>query len=140
MPCLEITLPKVDNRTKEKLTARLTAAFDESTPFGADIFGLRFFEFEPGEAASGGRIWDGQTGRPYLHMLLYCPRVSREVKQKLVESFTAAFVGAVGKEDWKPVLHICEHPYDNVGVEGKLLSDSFEACAKSKFYYVLPKD
>lgn len=41
---------------------------------------------------------------------------------------------------WKPTIHICEYPYDNVGIEGKILSDAFEECAKRSFYYELPKD
>lgn len=53
----------------------------------------------------------------------------------LVEKFSTSFVETVGKENWIPVIHICEHPYDNVCVEGKLLSDQYDACAKSKFYY-----
>ena len=140
MPCLEITMPKTELQIKEKLATVLTKAFDTATHFGAEIFGIHFNEYEPGGAASGGIICDEKVGRPYLHMLLYCPRVSRETKQKLVELFSSVFTSALGKEDWKPVIHICEHPYDNVGVNGKLLSDSYEECAKSKFYYELPSE
>ncbi|MCP4705897.1 MAG: hypothetical protein GY865_14960 [candidate division Zixibacteria bacterium] len=140
MPCLEITMPNADIQIKEKLTKELTKAFDEATHFGAEIFGIYFNEYEFGNAASGGVICENNIKRPYLHMLMYCPRVSRITKQKLVESFSSVFTSVFGKEDWQPVIHICEHPYDNVGVNGKLLSDSFEACANSKFYYELPKD
>lgn len=140
MPCLEISMPTTSHEVKIKLTAGLTEAFDKSTTFGTAIFGIRFHQYETGEAASGGSVWDGETGRPYLHMLLYCPRVDRATKQNLVKSLTLAFTTAVGKDDWKPVIHICEHAYDNIGVEGSLLSDSFEACAESKFYYELPRE
>ena len=68
-------------------------------------------------------------------MLLYIPRINKTTKQQLVEKFSEVFVETVERENWLPVIHICEHPYDNVGVEGKLLSDQYEACAKSKFYY-----
>ena len=135
MPCLEISLPKIDIGTKEKLTHALTKVFAESTKFGAEIFGIRYHEYEAGQSASGGVVWDGRSGRPYLHMLLYIPRINRAMKQMLVEKFSTSFVETVGKENWIPVIHICEHPYDNVGVEGKLLSDQYDACAKSKFYY-----
>lgn len=140
MPCLEISMPVTNTVVKQKLVAGLTEAFDKSTTFGAAIFGIRFHEYEANCAASGGKIWDGQTGRPYLHLLLYCPRVERTTKQNLVKSLTTAFTTAVGKDDWKPVIHICEHAYDNVGVEGSLLSDSIEALADSKFYYELPRE
>lgn len=137
MPCLEVILPKSEDNIKEKLTYGLTKAFDESTRFGADIFGIHYSEYEPKGAASGGVIWDGRNGRPYLHLILYCPRIDRQTKQKLVETMSAAFVDAIGKENWLPVIHICEHPYDNVGVKGQLLSDTYEELAKKKFYYEL---
>ena len=140
MPCLEVSLPRIDRKKKELLTAQLTEAFANSTGFDAGIFGIRYSEYKEGEVASGGTMWDGQSGRPYLHMLLYCPRLTRTSKQKVVDTFSTVFTKCLGKPDWKPVIHICEHPYDNVGVEGRLLSDSYEACANSKYYYDLPKD
>ncbi|MFH2203475.1 MAG: tautomerase family protein [Elusimicrobiota bacterium] len=140
MPCLEITLPKTDRETKAKLADCLTEAFASSTLFGKEIFGVRFFEYGPGEAAVGGRLVDGDEKSPYLHALLYCPRITRSTKQKLAEALTEAFVRGTGREDWRPVIHICEHPYDNVAVEGRVLSEAFEECAKKSFYYELPKD
>ena len=140
MPCLEISMPRADRKKKELLSAQLTEAFASATGFDAGIFGIRYLEYKEGEVASGGTIWDGQAGRPYLHMLLHCPRLTRTVKQKVVDTFSAVFTKCLSEPDWKPVIHICEHPYDNVGVEGKLLSDSYEACANSKYYYDLPRD
>ena len=137
MPCLEISMPEVDRLTKEKLTGALTEVFAQSTKFGAEIFGIRFHEYQTGQSASGGNLWDGQSGRPYLHMLLYIPRINRETKQRLVERFSDAFVETIGNASWLPVIHICEHPYDNVGVEGKILSEQYEVLAKSTFYYDL---
>jgi len=140
MPCLEIIIPEIDLEIREKLSVKLTEAFAASTKFPADIFGIRFMEYKAGEAANGGKVWDGKTGRPYLHFLLYCPRIDRMVKQNVVRSFTKAYTESIENPDWKPVIHICEHPYDNIGVEGELLSDTYEECAKSKFYYELPED
>jgi len=140
MPCLEISMPKTDEDTRARLATRLTDAFAESTPFDADIFGIRFHEYEYGKAASGGKICDYSDQRPYLHMLLYIPRISRTAKQSIVDTFTKAFTETLGMPEWKPVIHICEHPYDNVGVMGGLLSDMFDECAGKEFYYDLPKD
>jgi len=140
MPCLEITMPKTEAKIKANLARELTKVFDASTKFGAEIFGIHFNEYEPGGAASGGVICDEKTGRPYIHMVLYCPRVGRGTKQKLVESFSLAYTSVIGMKDWKPVIHISEHPYDNVGVNGKLLSDSYEELTKSEFYYELPTE
>lgn len=139
MPCLEITMPKIESQKKAELARQLTDAFAQATKFGPEIFGIYFNEYDKSEAASGGVICDKTTDHPYLHMLIYCPRIDRETKQKLVESFTSVFTSVVGNKDWMPVIHICEHPYDNVGVNGKLLSDSYEECANTEFYYELPK-
>lgn len=141
MPCLEMTIPKQDTETKRRLAAALTDAFERATPFGREIFGIRFHEYESGETAVGGVLGtDRERGRPYLHFVLYCPRVSRKAKQAIVASFTTAYTDTIGDPLMKPIMHICEHPYDNVGVDGALLSDSYEACASSEFYYPVPKD
>ncbi len=140
MPCLEVTMPASDGATHQTLATRLTDAFDEATTFGKDIFAIRFCEYQAGETATAGEVWDGKADRPYLHMLLYCPRVTRKTKQALVAGLTSAFTESLDRPDWKPVIHICEHPYDNVGVEGELLSDTYEQCAAAKFYYDLLHD
>lgn len=140
MPCLEIAMPKVDANTKVQLAEKLTEAFASVTGFPAEIFGINFKEYEQGAASSGGALWNGGESRPYLHFLLYSPRLKRSVKQKLVAALSATFTDCVGRAHWLPVIHLCEHPYDNVGVEGKLLSDSYDECAKSRFYFELPDD
>lgn len=140
MPCLELTIPKVDDDTRAKLSVALTDAFAKSTGIDRSIFGIVYFEYDPKDAATGGSLWDGGASRPYLHFLLYCPRISRASKQKLVASMTHAFVATVGMAHWKPVIHICEHSYDNVGVDGELLSDKYEELAQRKFYYDLPEE
>lgn len=140
MPCLEISMPATTVEIKQTLSTELTKAFAEIAGFPADIFGIKFHEYGEHSTASGGKLIDKSAERPYLHFLLYCPRLKRPVKQKLVSEFTSLFIKAVGHEGWWPVVHICEHPYDNVGVEGKLLSDSYDECRESSFYYDLPSD
>lgn len=139
MPCLEITLPDTDIATRKKLASALTAALAASTRFDADIFGIRFLSYGAGEAAVGG-VLSEDSERPYVHFLLYCPRISRTTKQKLIADLTATFIAVTGRETWIPVIHISEHPYDNIGVDGRLLSDSHEECAKRAFYYDTPRD
>ncbi len=140
MPCLEISLPKISNDTKATLATELTRAFCETTGHDAEIFGIRFFEYEPGCAAQGGKLFTDNAVPPYLHLLLYCPRLKRSVKQILATRLTETFVKAANQPNWSPVIHICEHPYDNVVVQGIVLSDLFEECAKRPFYYDLPGD
>lgn len=101
MPCLEVTVPKLELQTKERVAVLLTEAFASATPFGADIFGIRFFEYSLGDAAISGKLLDGKNDKIYLHFLLYCPRLKRSAKQKLVSSLTDAFTEATGKHSHK---------------------------------------
>jgi len=118
MPCLEVSMPRTDQETKRLLTARLTEAFTSCTDFSAHSLGIRYWEYNLGEAANEGRLWNGQ-------------------KQKLIEALTSAFVECVGKPDWKPVIFLSEYPYDNVGVDGRPISQGFEEYAGKRFYYDL---
>jgi len=140
MPCLEISMPPVTVEVRRDLVQRLTDVFDEATSFGRDIFAIRFYEYQPGLTAIGGDLCEKDVKSPYLHFLLYCPRIDRATKQRLVAGWTEAFATCLDRPDWMPVIHLCEHPYDNVGVGGALLSDAFPACAESRFYYELPGD
>ena len=136
MPCLEISVPKLNVETKKQLAQKLTDVFVTCTNMSADIFGIRFNEYEIGETASGGILWDG-TGdkKPYHHFVYYCGRMKRKEKQALISSFSQAYTGCIGKPEWNPVIFICELPFDNIGVEGKLLSEFDEKLADRKFYY-----
>lgn len=136
MPCLEVSVPALDVEVKAKLAERLTEAFCGATGHDAGIFGIRFFEYGLGSAAQGGKLWRGD-GVPYLHFLLYCPRLSRNQKQQVVESLSSAFTDVTAKPDWVPVIHIAEHPYDNVGVGGTLLTEAYPILAEREFYYRL---
>ena len=140
MPCLEISMPRVPYEVKARLADELTAAFATETGWDASIFGIRFLEYEPGQAALGGRISAEGTEKPYLHLLLYIPRISRTNKRKLVAAWSRILAEGLGHPEWLPIVHINEHPYDNVGVEGQLLSEKFEELGRREFYYPLPKD
>lgn len=140
MPCLEITMPQTTNAVKQRLAEQLSQALAQALGMDQSILGLRFVEYGPNEAAIGGQLWEGSGDAPYLHLLLYCPRLRRTVKQSVVSALTDAFVKSTGQATWQPIIHLCEHPYDNVGVEGRLLSDTYEECANRVFYYPLPND
>lgn len=139
MPSLDVTMPRSDLATKVRLAEGLTAAFAAYSGFGEAPLGVRFLEYGPGEVAEGGRIWDG-TNAPFLHLVLSCPRMRRQAKREVVAALTRSFSQAMERPEWLPVIHIHEHPYDNVGVGGQLLSDAFEACRARRFYYDLPED
>jgi phenylpyruvate tautomerase PptA (4-oxalocrotonate tautomerase family) len=139
MPCLEISLPQTELEIKRNLMATLTDIGVEVAGFGRDVFRIRFCEYGIGDAGMAGKLWDGEN-HPYLHFLLYCPRLKRSVKARLINTMSAAFVEILGKPDWFPVFHICEHPYDNIGASGKPLTEKYPELADRHFYFELPKD
>ncbi len=91
MPCIELSLPKVSREMRAALAAELTQAFCDTTGHSAEIFGIRFFEYEDDMASNNGKLCSSQTSVPYLHMVVYCPRLARSAKQKMGEALTVAF-------------------------------------------------
>lgn len=137
MPCLEVTLPKMELETRRRLAERLTEALVSSTGMDRQAFCIFFHEYGPGEAAVGGSLWESADKPPPIHFALYSPRVKRGVKGRMVEQFTA-----IVTEFWPGwvenlIVHIGEHPYENVGYQGKTLADQYTELARRPFYYPL---
>lgn len=137
MPCLEISMPCLDIDIKRKLAARLTDVFVKIVQIEADIFGIVFHEYRNGQAAQGGKLFESDHDRPFLHMVLYCPKIGQSSKSKIIESFTNVFIECTAQPTWKPVVHICEHPYNNIGFDGKPLSEQYPELRERPFYYFL---
>ncbi len=136
MPCLEISVPKLDTNIKSVLVERLTKAYVDSTGLEARIFGIRFFEYSIGDSANEGVLWDGSNGKPYHHFIFNGPRLSYKAKQKLVVSMTEAYISTINNPNWKPVFFINEYSYDNIGAEGEILSGREDGkFANRKFYF-----
>lgn len=130
MPSLEISIPKIPAKNLEAVSSSLTSAFISASPgFDKKDFHIFFREYE--NAAIGGVVWKG--GKAPIHLHLMCPRIRRTVKQNIVKSFTDILSGAF--ENSYVIIHISEHPYDNVGVDGKILSALIPELSKRKFYY-----
>ena len=55
----------------------------------------------------------------------------------MAAELSGIFAEVVGQTSWEPVIHSCEHPYDNVAIEVELLSDKFPELANREFYYGL---
>ena len=137
MPCLDFISPELTDAQKQNITTGLTDAFADITGFEREIFGIHFVTYGERGAAQGGVLWDGEMGNPLVHLLFYSPRFKRDIKQRIVYEFTRIVKSVVGDPEWKPVIHLNEHPYDNVGVDGELLSDRYEELPTRKFYYKL---
>lgn len=116
MPCLEVTLPECERSVKAALADTLTTAMTEVTGHDASIFSVAFHELRSGSSALAGKLDAG----PYLHVVLYVTTLRREQKKQLVARFTDAVVAAFRHP---PIVHIVEHTRDDVGFQGKLLSD-----------------
>jgi phenylpyruvate tautomerase PptA (4-oxalocrotonate tautomerase family) len=140
MPCLMISMPRSNAEIKKQLTSDLTDAFTASTRFPKDTLGIRFLEYDPGEAANEGRLWDGSTGKPYLHMVLYSPRLQSAEKKTLIKALSKAFVDAIGDPKWIPVIFLNELSHENIGVDGQKVSPRGETYDGRKIYGDLKED
>ena len=56
---------------------------------------------------------------------MYTPRLTPEQKSATVAAVTEAFATATGIAAEHLTIHIEEHPYGNVGVGGKLLTELY---------------
>ena len=132
MPWMEVTIPKTDRQKIEQLLAKLNQEFIDGTGFEDEILYVRFSEFETGTAGASGQISQEPN---FAHVVLYTPRLRFDIKRSVIAGLTRAFeiVSA------KPLIHILEFPYDNIGVEGQLLTDADDELASRPYYYVLPR-
>jgi 4-oxalocrotonate tautomerase len=64
------------------------------------------------------------------HIIIYSPRLTREVKIACAEAVTRAFESTTGHSSELLTIHFEEHSYDNIAVGGKLLTDSFPELAE----------
>jgi len=64
------------------------------------------------------------------HIVVYCPRLTREKKVACVAALTDAFEKTTGISAEHLVIHIEEHSYDNVSVGGRLLTDAYPELAE----------
>ncbi len=123
MPCLEVSIPRLEIKIKKTLTEKLTLALAESLELPKKYFGIRYFEYEPGESANEGILWDGNNIKPYHYFVLHVGKIDNEEKRKIIASLTKAYVETINRPDWSPVIFINELPYENIGVDGIPLSD-----------------
>ena len=64
------------------------------------------------------------------HIIVYCPRLERDKKIACVAALTEAFEQTTGHSAELLTIHIEEHSYDNIGVAGKLLTESYPELAE----------
>jgi phenylpyruvate tautomerase PptA (4-oxalocrotonate tautomerase family) len=131
MPWMEVTIQKTDSALKQQLIAKLNQEFIDATGFEDEVLYVRFSEFESGDTGASGQT----GGSGYAHIILYCPRMRFDVKRSVVAGLT----GALEMIQAKPLIHILEFPYENIGSDGRLLTDADEELASRPFYYVLPR-
>ncbi len=132
MPWMEVTLPRSDAGVKEQLLSRLNQEFIDATGFEDEILYVRFSEFDAGTAGAAGILSEEEN---FAHVVLYTPRMRFDVKRSVVAGVTNAFK----MTKVRPLIHILELPYDNIGVDGSLLTDADEELASRPYYFVLPR-
>jgi phenylpyruvate tautomerase PptA (4-oxalocrotonate tautomerase family) len=132
MPWMEVTIPTSDKAVRQELIASLNQQFIDATGFEDEVLYIRFSEFEPEMAGAAGTISPDHT---FAHLILYTPRMRFDVKRSVVAGLTRAFESL----KIKPLIHILEFPYDNIGVNGELLTDADDELASRPYYFVLPR-
>ena len=139
MPFLEVTIPRMDEATRRQLAEKLNLEFIDATGFEDEVLHILFKEYDPAEIAIAGKLWDGNQERPYAQFLLYCPRLRHDVKRAVAAALTNTFTQCISDPNWTPAIYILEFPYDNIAVNGYLLTDTDEELADRPFYYMLPR-
>jgi len=127
---MEVTMPKTDQAAKEQLLSRLNQEFIDATGFEDETLYVRFSEFEQDDLWESGKL----SGVKVAHIILYCPRLRFDVKRSLVGGVNSAFNDIATKS----FIHIAEFPYENIAMDGCLLTDADEELASRPFYYVIP--
>ena len=130
MPWMEVTIRKIDDSTKEQLLQKLNREFIDATGFEDEVLYVRFSHFDKGEFGESGTLSEGNIA----HIVIYCPRLRFDVKRSLASALTNAFQGT----GIKPFIHLLEFPYENIAVDGSLLTDADEELSSRPFYYVIP--
>jgi len=139
MPFLELTIPRLEKERKQQLAENLTREFIDATGFENEILSIRFAEYGPGEAAVNGKLWVENEGHPYSTILVMTPRLRHDVKRALAAGLARVCAEHLPDPGWAPVIHILEFPYENIEVDGQLLTDADEELSSRPFYYVLPR-
>lgn len=74
------------------------------------------------------------------HIIIYSPRLTRDVKIACAEAITRAFEHTTGHSAELLTIHFEEHSYDNIAVGGKLLTDAYsELAMKEELFQVTGK-
>ena len=131
MPCLEISMPRQSDEIKQLLAGKLTEAFKLSSSYPIEALGIRFYEYNIGESVNGGIIWDGHTGKPYIHFVLHIPKQTNDEKTNLISNLTETFTQCLNKPDWQPVIYINEYPDENIGYDGLSIAQHKKTRASS---------
>ena len=71
------------------------------------------------------------------HIDIQGPRLSRAKKAAVVAGVTKAYCEATGMDPEHLIIHLSEHPYDNIGVGGQLLTDAIPELRDRPWYYPL---
>ena len=123
---IDVVIPVVVQIPRDKLFAKIKNEFVDATGFEDEKLYVRFSEFSANDLSeSGDRV---------AHVVIYCPRLRFDVKRSIASGLTNAFA----EHEIKPLIHIFECPYENIAVDGTLLTDADDELASRPFYYVIP--
>ena len=126
MPFIDVIIPRCRTKALKELSLGMTEEFCRITGFEREILAIHFTQYETISIA--GKFVE----KGYVHVHIFIPRIEKGVKTELIAKFSEMV-----KKEFKcdPVVHISEHPYDNIGVSGKSLSELIPELGERKFYY-----
>ena len=127
---MEVVVPQNAQIAKNELAAKIQREFVDATGFEDEKLFIRFSEFDPTDVVESGSASDVRVA----HVVLYCPRLRFDVKRSLASGLNRVFADS----GIKPLIHIFEFPYENIAVDGTLLTDADDELASRPFYYVIP--
>jgi hypothetical protein len=127
---MEVVIPAEAQIPRELLLSKIQREFVDATGFQDEKLYVRFSEYGQTDLGESGSF----SSANMAHVVVYCPRLRFDVKRSLASGITSAFAG----HDCKPLIHIFEFPYENIAVDGTLLTDADDELASRPFYYVIP--
>lgn len=127
---MEVVIPAALQIPRDQLLAKIQREFVDATGFQDEKLFVRFSEFGQSDLGESGSL----SGANIAHLVLYCPRLRFDVKRSLASGLTGVFA----EHAIRPLIHIFEFPYENIAVDGTLLTDADDELASRPFYYVIP--
>ncbi len=137
MPFIEIVIPAFSPAQREAFAGEITDAFSRIAGFPKDILAvyMNYYQIGGDKITVAGKYIPLFSDKAYLHIAVFSPRLKKAAKREVIAEFTSIAERVFEGKCASPVIHLNEHAYDNIGVNGKMLSELYPELAERTFYY-----